>query len=341
MFGDTPLMRAEVLAALANNDADVTVLGFEPDDGAAYGRVKLDGDTPTAIFEYKDADEATRAITLCNGGAMGLSRAALEKYLPQLSNDNAQGEFYLPDFVALAHQDGATTALVMADPEDTLGVDSRAGQAKAEALMQARMRHKFLDAGVGMQDPDSVFLSFDTAIAADVTLEPHVKINGGVSIGPGTIIKAFTHLEGVTIGENAQIGPYARLRSGTNVGDEAKIGNFVETKKADIGKGAKVSHLSYIGDAELGMNVNIGAGTITCNYDGYNKHLTKIGDGAFVGSNSSLIAPVTIGKGAYLGSSSAVSKDVPEDALVVTRAPEREIKDWGRKFRARNEKKDK
>ncbi|MDB2462353.1 NTP transferase domain-containing protein, partial [Alphaproteobacteria bacterium] len=175
MFGDTPLMRAEVLAALANNDADVTVLGFEPDDGAAYGRVKLDGDTPTAIFEYKDADEATRAITLCNGGAMGLSRAALEKYLPQLSNDNAQGEFYLPDFVALAHQDGATTALVMADPEDTLGVDSRAGQAKAEALMQARMRHKFLDAGVGMQDPDSVFLSFDTAIAADVTLEPHVK----------------------------------------------------------------------------------------------------------------------------------------------------------------------
>ncbi|MDA8523983.1 bifunctional UDP-N-acetylglucosamine diphosphorylase/glucosamine-1-phosphate N-acetyltransferase GlmU [Alphaproteobacteria bacterium] len=341
MFGDTPLMRAEVLAALANNDADVTVLGFEPDDGAAYGRVKLDGDTPTAIFEYKDADEATRAITLCNGGAMGLSRAALEKYLPQLSNDNAQGEFYLPDFVALAHQDGATTALVMADPEDTLGVDSRAGQAKAEALMQARMRHKFLDAGVGMQDPDSVFLSFDTAIAADVTLEPHVKINGGVSIGPGTIIKAFTHLEGVTIGENAQIGPYARLRPGTNVGDEAKIGNFVETKKADIGKGAKVSHLSYIGDAELGMNVNIGAGTITCNYDGYNKHLTKIGDGAFVGSNSSLIAPVTIGKGAYLGSSSAVSKDVPDDALVVTRAPEREIKDWGRKFRARNEKKDK
>ena len=340
MFGDTPLMRPEVLAALANHDADVTVLAFEPDDAAAYGRVVLDGETPTAIVEYKDADAATRAVTLCNGGAMGLSRDALAKYLPQLSNDNAQGEFYLPDMVTLAHQDGATTALVMANPEDTMGVDSRAGQAKAEALMQARLRRKLLEAGVGMQDPDSVFLSFDTEIAEDVTLEPHVKINGGVVIGKGTVIKAFTHLEGVSVGQHAQIGPYARLRPGTRVGDAAKIGNFVETKKADIGKGAKVSHLSYIGDAELGMDVNIGAGTITCNYDGYNKHLTKIGDGAFIGSNSSLIAPVTIGKGAYLGSSSAVSKDVPDDALVVTRAPEREIKGWGRKFRARNEKKE-
>ena len=340
MFGDTPLMRADVLASLAADAAAVSVLGFEPANATAYGRVVMQGDTPSAIIEYKDADEATRAIKLCNGGAMGLSRAAMEKYLSQLSNENAQGEYYLPDMVALAHQDGATTALVMAQPEDTMGVDSRAGQAKAEVLMQARLRQKHLDAGVGMQHPDSVFLSFDTEIAADVVLEPHVKINSGVSIGQGTIIKAFSHLEGVSIGQDAQIGPYARLRPGTKVGDEVKIGNFVETKNADIGKGAKVSHLSYIGDAELGMQVNIGAGTITCNYDGFNKHLTKIGDGAFVGSNSSLIAPVTIGKGAYLGSSSAVSKDVPDDALVVTRAPEREIKGWGKKFRARNEKKD-
>lgn len=340
MFGDTPLMRPGLLQGLAESPADVTVLGFEPEDAAAYGRVVMQGDTPTAIIEFKDADEVTRAITLCNGGAMGLSRRALEKYLPQLSNDNAQGEYYLPDFVALAHGGGDGTALVMANAEDTMGVDSRAGQAKAEALMQTRLRQKFLDAGVGMQDPLSVFLSFDTEIAADVVLEPHVKINTGVSIGQGTIIKAFTHLEGVSIGQDAQIGPYARLRPGTKIGDEAKIGNFVETKKADIGKGAKVSHLSYIGDAELGMDVNIGAGTITCNYDGYSKHLTKIGDGAFIGSNSSLIAPVTIGKGAYLGSSSAVSKDVPDDALVVTRAPEREIKGWGKKFRAKNEKKD-
>ena len=191
-----------------------------------------------------------------------------------------------------------------------------------------------------MQDPDTVFLSHDTQIAPGVVLEPNVKINPGVSIGSGTIIKAFSHLEGVQIGDNASIGPFARLRPGTQVGDEVKIGNFVETKKALIKQGAKVSHLSYIGDAEVGIEANIGAGTITCNYDGYNKHLTIIGDGAFIGSNSSLIAPVKIGKGAYLGSSSAVSKDVPDDALVVTRAAAREIKGWGAKFRARNEKKD-
>ena len=341
MFGDTPLMRAEILAALAADKADIAVLGFEPEDAAAYGRILMQGDKPAAIIEYKDADAATRAITLCNGGAMGISRSGLTKYLPRLSNDNAQGEYYLPDLVALAAQDGASTALVMAQPEDTMGVDSRAGQAKAEGLMQQRLRHKFLTAGVGMQDPDSVFLSFDTAIDADVVLEPHVKINPGVRIGAGTVIKAFTHLEGVSIGKDAAIGPYARLRPGTTVGDEAKIGNFVETKKADIGKGSKVSHLSYIGDAVLGEAVNVGAGTITCNYDGYNKHLTKIGDGAFIGSNSSLIAPVEIGKGAFLGSSTALSKNVEDDALVVTRAPERIIAGWGAKFRARNEKKDK
>ena len=341
MFGDTPLMRAEVLKQLAGNDAALAVLGFEPNDAAAYGRIVMQGGTPQSIVEYKDADDATRAITLCNGGAMGINQAALAKYLPQLSNDNAQGEYYLPDLVGLAAHDNAQTALVMAEPQDTMGVDSRAGQAKAEALMQSRLRDRFLSAGVGMQDPDSVFLSFDTQIAADVMLEPHVKINIGVRIGAGTVIKAFTHLEGVTIGEKAAIGPYARLRPGTTVGDEAKIGNFVETKKAEIGQGAKISHLSYIGDAEVGMEANIGAGTITCNYDGYNKHITKIGEGAFIGSNSSLIAPVTIGKGAYLGSSSAISKDVLDDALVVTRAPVREIKGWGAKFRARNEKKEK
>jgi bifunctional UDP-N-acetylglucosamine pyrophosphorylase/glucosamine-1-phosphate N-acetyltransferase len=316
-------------------------LGFEPEDGAAYGRIVLQGQTPTQIIEFKDADAATREISLCNGGAMALSQTALAKYLPQLNNDNAQGEYYLPDLVRLASEDGASTVLVMASPEDTMGVDSRAGQAKAEGLMQKRLRQSFLEAGVGMQDPDSVFLSYDTEIEADVVLEPNVKINVGVSIAAGTVIKAFTHLEGVRIGKAAQIGPYARLRPGTQVGDEVKIGNFVETKKSIIGKGAKISHLSYIGDAELGMEVNIGAGTITCNYDGYNKHITKIGQGAFIGSNSSLIAPVTIGKGAYLGSGSAISKDVPDDALVVTRAPAREIAGWGAKFKKSNTKKDK
>ncbi|MDC0147811.1 bifunctional UDP-N-acetylglucosamine diphosphorylase/glucosamine-1-phosphate N-acetyltransferase GlmU [Alphaproteobacteria bacterium] len=337
MFGDTPLMRGEVLQELAASPAEIAVLGFQPDDAAAYGRLVLDAhDNPQSIVEFKDADAATRAISLCNGGAMGISQATLATLLPQLTNDNAQSEYYLPDLVRLAYSSGLSTALVMATTLDTLGVDGRAGQAKAEKLMQQRLRHHFLEAGVAMQDPDSVFLSFDTKIAADVYLEPDVKINPGVSIGAGTTIKAFSHLEGVRIGKNAQIGPFARLRPGTVVGDDAKIGNFVETKKANIGTGAKISHLSYIGDAELGPEVNIGAGTITCNYDGFNKHLTQIGEGAFVGSNSSLIAPVRIGKGAYLGSGTTLAKDVPDDALVVTRAPERTIANWGKKFRNKN-----
>ncbi len=340
MFGDTPLMRPELLSALAESAADFAVLGFEPDDAAAYGRIIMDGDTPQQIIEFKNADAETRAITLCNGGAMGIAKDALAAYLPQLSNDNAQNEYYLPEIVALATQNGSSTSLVMATTQDTIGVDSRAGQAKAEALMQQRLRQRFLDAGVAMQAPETVFFSFDTHIEPDVMLEPHVKINVGVSIGAGTVVKAFSHLEGVRIGKNAMIGPYARLRPGTDIGDEARIGNFVETKNAAIGKGAKVSHLSYIGDAELGSEVNIGAGTITCNYDGYDKHLTKIGDGAFIGSNSSLIAPISIGRGAYLGSSSAVTKDVPDNALVVTRAPAREVAEWGAKFRARHEDKD-
>lgn len=337
MFGDTPLMRGEVLQQLAASPAQIAVLGFQPDDAAAYGRIVLDAqNNPQSIVEFKDADAAARAIALCNGGAMGVSQATLALLLPQLTNDNAQGEYYLPDLVALAAQAGLSTQLVMATTLDTLGVDGRAGQAKAEKLMQQRLRHRFLDAGVAMQDPDSVFLSFDTQIGADVYLEPDVKINPGVHIGAGSIIKAFSHLEGVHIGANAQIGPFARLRPGTVVGDEAKIGNFVETKKANIGVGAKISHLSYIGDAELGADVNIGAGTITCNYDGFNKHLTKIGEGAFIGSNSSLIAPVNIGKGSYLGSGTTLAKDVPDDALVVTRAPERTIDNWGKKFRSKN-----
>ncbi len=338
MFGDTPLMRAPVLQALANADSDIAVLGFELDNAAAYGRIVLGANgAPEKITEFKDADPATRQITLCNGGAMGLSQNCLADLLPQLTNDNAQGEYYLPDLVGLAHGAGLSTHLVMASDEDALGVDGRAGQAKAEKLMQQRLRAGFLEAGVCMQDPYSVFFSFDTEVGDEVIIEPHVKINTGVRIGRGSHIKAFTHLEGVSIGEAAQIGPYARLRPGTVVGNDARIGNFVETKKAAIGDGAKISHLSYIGDAELGAEVNIGAGTITCNYDGFNKHMTIIGAGAFVGSNSSLIAPVTIGAGAYVGSSTALSGDVADDALVVTRAPERTIKGWGAKFRNKHQ----
>lgn len=338
MFGDTPLMRSEVLHELANAPSDLAVLGFEPDNAAAYGRVIVGDDGPQEIVEFKDADAATRQITLCNGGAMAISLKALQTCLPLLQNDNAQGEYYLPDLVRLARENGFSRSLVMAMAEDTMGVDSRAGQAIAEGRMQKRLRARHLANGVTMQDPDSVFLSHDTIIGENVTLEPNVQINPGVTIGAGSLIRAFSHLEGAQIGENCQIGPYARLRPGTIVGAAARIGNFVETKKALLGEGAKVNHLSYIGDAELGAAVNVGAGTITCNYDGFNKHLTKIGDGAFIGSNSSLIAPVEIGAGAYLGSGSAVSKPVPENSLVVTRAPVREIAGWAEKFRDKNRK---
>lgn len=338
MFGDTPLMREEVLRNLANAQGDVVVLGFEPEDAAAYGRVIVGDDGPQEIVEFKDADAATRQIGLCNGGAMAVSLNALQTCLPLLQNENAQGEYYLPDLVRLARENGFTRALVMATAEDTMGVDSRAGQAIAEARMQERLRAQHLANGVTMQDPASVFLSYDTIIAENVTLEPNVQINPGVRIGAGSHIRAFSHLEGAEIGEDCQIGPFARLRPGTIVGAAARIGNFVETKKATLGDGAKVNHLSYIGDAELGAAVNVGAGTITCNYDGFNKHLTKIGDGAFIGSNSSLIAPVDIGAGAYLGSGSAVSKNVPENSLVVTRAPVREINGWATKFRDKNRK---
>ena len=337
MFGDTPLMRAEILRQLAASQADICVLGFEPEDRAAYGRIIMEADAPVRIVEYKDSNATTRAIGLCNGGAMSVRASVLNELLPQLRNDNAQSEYYLPDLVHLAVASGWSTALVLGETDDTLGVDSRKGLAHAEARMQARLRAKMLESGVSMQDPSTVYLSHDTQIAADVTFEPHVKIGPGVQIGEGTVIKAFSHLEGVRIGARATIGPFARLRPGTVLGDEVRIGNFVETKNVQMGDRSKVNHLSYIGDAELGVGVNIGAGTITCNYDGFKKHVTSIGDNAFIGSNSSLIAPVTIGAGAYLGSATAVSDDVAADSLTLTRAPRRDVEGWAQSFRRKNQ----
>ncbi len=335
LFGDTPMLGADVLRNLANTKADVAVMGFEPDDPAQYGRIIMKDNNPTKIIEYKDADEITRAIPLCNGGAMSVRRDVLQDLLPQLQNDNAQGEYYLPDIVGLAHTKNHTTTLIMASPQNAQGVDSRAGLAAAEALIQKGLRRKHLLAGVGMQDPTSVFLSYDTRIAPDVFLEPNIQINTGVSIGAGSVIKSFSHLEGVVIGANVQVGPFARLRPDTNIKDNARIGNFVEIKKADIGVGSKVSHLSYIGDARLGSDVNIGAGVITCNYDGETKHLTQIEDGAFVGSNSSLIAPITIGAKSYIGSGSSLSKNVAARSLALTRAPLREIKNYTKNKKAK------
>ena len=344
LFGDSPLMRPHVLSALAcppdNNAADIVVMGFVPDDAARYGRIIMNGDNPSEIIEYKDADEATRQVRLCNGGAMGVRRDVLAAVLPKLNNDNAAGEYYLPHVVGVGVANGFSTALTMAETEDTLGVDSRAALAHAEAVMQTRLRAKHLQAGVTMQDPASVFLSHDTKIAPDVVLEPHIKINPGVSIGEGSHIKAFSHLEGVHIGAHVQIGPFARLRPNTTIGDHARIGNFVEVKKSTIGEGSKINHLSYVGDAEVGAHVNIGAGVITCNYDGTDKHITQIEEGAFIGSNTALVAPIKIGKHAYVGSGSALSKDVAAESLVVTRAPAREIPQWANKRASRQKKKD-
>lgn len=339
MFGDTPLMRPETLRQLAGSKAQLTVLGFTPEDPQGYGRILLsDNQTPVEIIEHKDADEELRQITLCNGGAMAVDREILDQCLEQLNSNNAQGEYYLPDLVKLAVENGYSTGLVLGDVHDIMGVDSRAGLSKAEAVFQNRQRRHFLDTGVTLQSPETVHFSFDTTIETDVVIEPHCVFGPGVSIASGALIKAFSHLEGAQVGNHAVIGPYARLRPGTELADGVKIGNFVETKKAKIGLGAKVNHLSYIGDAEIGAGANIGAGTITCNYDGFNKHKTEIGAGAFIGSNSSLIAPVRIGDGAYVGSSSVLSGEVEADALAVTRAPARTIRGWAAKFRNKNSK---
>ncbi len=340
MFGDTPLMRPEILQNMLSADGDLIVLGFEPDNPDGYGRVILSpSQQPSHIIEHKDADAETRKTRLCNGGAMVVNRDVLENCLTKLENNNAQGEYYLPDLVALAVAQGYQTNLVRAHAEDVLGVDSRVGLAKAEAIFQARKRQAFLEQGVTMIDPASVTFSHDTHIEPDVTIEPHCVFGPKVVIESGAVIKAFTHCEDAVIGQGAMIGPYARLRPGTQLAKNVKIGNFVETKNAQIHEGAKVNHLSYIGDAEIGAAANIGAGTITCNYDGFNKHKTEIGAGAFIGSNSSLIAPVKIGDGAYIGSSTALSGQVEADALAVTRAPLRAIGGWAKKFRNKQKSK--
>ncbi len=338
MFGDTPLMQAETLKKLLNAPEQLAVLGFTPDNPAGYGRILLSKEhTPVEIIEHKDTSK-THQISLCNGGAMAVDREILERCLGKLGNDNAQGEYYLPDLVRLAVEEGFSTGLIMSDPSDTIGVDSRAGLAKAEALFQTRQRQYFMEQGVTLIAPSTVFFSHDTQIAPDVIIEPHCIFAPKVNLARGCVIKAFSHLEGSVIGKNSVIGPYARLRHGTQIEAGAKIGNFVEIKETTIGKDAKVNHLSYMGDAQIGESANIGAGTITCNYDGFNKHKTEIGAGAFIGSNSSLIAPLKIGAGAYIGSSSVLSNNVEADALAITRAPVRNIMGWARKFRSKNTK---
>jgi len=340
LYGDTPLLRTETLKAVLGEldaGADVVVIGFEADDPTGYGRLLFDEKGRLAgIREEKDASTAERALTICNSGIMAFRTSeTLVSLVGQIGNDNAKGEFYLTDAVALARKSGLQARVVLSNPEEVLGVNSRAELATAEAVMQRRLRTAVMAGGATLVAPDTVFFSYDTQVGRDVVIEPNVVFGPGVSIDDGVTIKGFCHIESATIGAGATVGPFARLRPGAALAREAHVGNFVEIKNSQVAEGAKVNHLTYIGDASVGAKANIGAGTITCNYDGFAKYKTEIGAGAFIGSNSSLVAPVKIGDGAYVGSGSVITKDVPADALAVTRPPQETREGWAAKVRER------
>jgi bifunctional UDP-N-acetylglucosamine pyrophosphorylase / glucosamine-1-phosphate N-acetyltransferase len=346
LYGDTPLLRPETIgkvrAELAAG-ADLVVIGFDTESPTGYGRLLLDDrGRLAAIREEKDASPEERAHTLCNSGIMGFrSGKTLLVLLGRIGNDNAKKEFYLTDAVALARGDRLEARMVTSDGEEVLGINSRAELAEAEAAMQRRLRAGFMANGATLVAPETVFLSHDTRIGKDVVIEPHVVIGDRVVIDDGATIRAFCHIEGARIGAGATVGPFARLRPGASLAPDAHVGNFVEIKQAEIGEGAKVNHLTYIGDASVGAHANVGAGTITCNYDGFDKHRTEIGAGAFIGSNSSLVAPVKIGEGAYVGSGSVISKDVAPDALALTRSSQEERQGWAAQMRERRGRKPK
>ncbi len=335
-FADTPLIRPTTFSALREalaGGAQIAALGFEARDPAGYGRfVTRDGGLEANV-EHKDATTAQRAIRTCNAGLMALDGRHALAILDAIGSANAQGEFYLTDAVAVARAQGLKAVALSAPESEVQGVNGRVQLAAAEAEFQRRKRIEIMTGGATITAPETVFFSHDTVVGADVLIEPHVVFGPGVSIADGAVIHAFSHLEGAEIGAGATVGPYGRLRPGTRLARKAKVGNFVEIKAADIGEGAKVNHLTYIGDASIGAQANIGAGTITCNYDGFFKYRTTIGAGAFVGSNSSLVAPVTIGAGAYVGSGSVVTRDVAPDALAVARARQIEREGWAGAFR--------
>lgn len=338
LFGDTPFIpkhaMVDMLTSMQAKGTGIVVLGFTPQDPAKYGRLLKGPDGMLErIVEFKDASDAERAVTLCNSGMMVLSGNHAHGWLSELKSDNAAGEYYLTDLVALARRDGMKVSVVEAAEEDVMGINSREDLARAENAQQNKWRKAALDAGVTMTDPSTVYFSADTKIAEDVTIEPGVFFGPNVTVESGVTIKAYSHIEGTVIHAGANVGPFARLRPGADIGENAKIGNFVEVKNADIQKGAKVSHLSYIGDASVGAAANIGAGTITCNYDGFLKYKTEIGAGAFVGSNSALVAPVKVGEGAIVGAGTVLTRDVEINALGVARGKQREIKGYAVKFR--------
>ncbi len=339
LFADTPLLGAGTMRALADaveGGAAVAVLGMRAAAANEYGRVVVDAaGRPEAIVEWRDAGPEVRALPVSNAGIMAADGARLFALLERVGRDNARGEYYLTDIVALAREDGLDTALVEAPEEEALGINSRAELARAEALMQQRLRARAFAAGVTMPMPETVYLSHDTRFGTDVTVGPHTVFLPGVTVEDNADIRAFCHLEGAVVRSGARVGPYARLRPGADVGPGAGVGNFVEVKNAVLEAGVRANHLAYIGDAHVGAGANIGAGTITCNYDGFRKHRTEIGAGAFIGSNSALVAPVSVGPGAVVGAGSTVSRNVEADALVVERATPTERKGWAARLRMR------
>jgi bifunctional UDP-N-acetylglucosamine pyrophosphorylase/glucosamine-1-phosphate N-acetyltransferase len=287
------------------------------------------------MVEYKDATEEERAVRLCNSGMMAVRSTDLFRWLGEVGNDNAAGEYYLPDIVNIAATEGREAVVIEGDPYETAGVNSRAELAHLELEWQRRRREQALDEGATLIDPESVWFAFDTRLGRDVTVEPHVVFGPAVEVADGATIKAFSHIEGAIIGAKASIGPFARIRPGTVLGEGSKAGNFIELKNAKVGEGAKVNHLSYVGDAEVGAAANIGAGTITCNYDGFGKYRTVIGAGAFIGSNTALVAPVTVGEGAVVGAGSVITSDVAADSLALERSEQKGIAGWAKRFRER------
>ena len=322
-FGDTPLISAvtfERMRAPLKNGAALTVLGFRAADPTGYGRLLMQGEKLVAIREHADASAEERNVTLCNAGVMALDGKSALKILDRIGNANTKGEYYLVDAVTIARDLGLEAVVIETKEDEVRGINTKAQLAEAESVMQARLRQQAMDAGVTLIAPETVYLAADTKFGKDVTIEPFVVVGPGVTIADGAVIHSFSHIVETSIGKKASVGPYARLRPGTSLGEGGRSGNFVETKAAKLEAGVKVNHLSYIGDAEIGANSNIDAGTITCNYDGFFKNKTTIGEAAFVGSNSSLVAPVTIGNGAYIGSGSVITKDVPDDAMAVERS---------------------
>lgn len=335
LFADTPLITTQTLHTVfeALATSDVAVLGFEADEPGSYGRLIEQDGTLEKIVEAKEATPEELAVTLCNSGVLAAQSGRLFKALEQVTNENAKGEYYLTDVIEIMRKDGGRAIAVRGDEGEMLGVNSRIDLASAHASFQANMRRIAMQDGVTLRDPDTVYFSYDTVLERDAVIGENVVFGPGVTVKSGATIHPFCHIEGAIVGEGASVGPFARLRPGTELGPDSFIGNFVEVKKTKMGRGSKASHLTYLGDTEIGEGSNIGAGTVTCNYDGFFKHKTVIGDGVFIGTHTSLIAPVTIGDGGFTATGAVVTKDVPADALAIARAEQVNKLGWAARFR--------